>query len=441
MTANWFIKQGVNEGYPALNGWPDEWQTGWTSNDDVRYPDTAWRIDGVTNEGYPWIWYWFKTKQTDEGSMAIGGSQTNYPNGLTGHNKGRVKNGLDDTDMSKIHMPAGGVWNTTLHEALAGKFYVLSPSQFNDLLKNMNDVDMTDDPESTAIFKLIDINLINQFYGANIYDAVLSCKFLGFNLLGVTSVPETSEPVKLFGKYKCCNGYPLNEGLLYLELGTYDIDIGQAWEVESIEYLIYLPFAGVFTLDIRGSCTIKVILEADIINATGEYNIYIDGQLANKHRCILGSDLPVNFSQGQMQSNLFSNVCSILGQGLRVAGGAIGGAVGGPVGAIVGSGIGNVAGAATSSMAQHYNTTAQSIGGNNNFYDYPYVRLMFKIPKMFKDAYGYHELLGANRLTGYMKLMECSGFVKCKNYKTDLIVATEVEKREIERLLDEGVFI
>lgn len=439
--ATWFIQQGINEGYPALNGWPDEWQTGWTSNDDVRYPDIAWRIDGTTNEGYPWIWYWFKTKQTDEGSMAIGGSQTNYPNGLTGHNKGKVKNGLDDTDMSSVKMPTGISWNRTVTNALDGKYYVLTSLAFKQLLENMNNVDLSDDPDPDAIFKLADINLINLFYGANIYDAVLSCKFLGFNLLGTVAMSETTEAVNLFSKYHCCNGYVPSDALVTLEMGTYDLEIGQAWEVESIEYLIYLPFAGTFTLDIRGSCTIKVLLYVDLINATGEYNIYIDGQLASKHRCILGCDLPVNFSQGQMQSNLFSNVCSILGQGLKVAGGAIGGAIGGPVGALVGSGIGNVANAAGSTMAQHYNTTSQALGGNNNFNDYPFVRLMCKIPKMFKDAYGYHELLGANRSTGYMKLMECEGFVKCINYKTDLIVATEDEKREIERLLGEGVFI
>lgn len=439
--ATWFIKQGVNEGYPALNGWPDEWQTGWTSNDDVRYPDAAWRIDGATNEGYPWIWYWFKTKQTDEGSMAIGGSQTNYPNGLTGHNKGGVKNQLDDKNMADTKMTAGVVWNKTVTTALSGKYYILTSTEFSELLKNMNNVDTSDEPDPDAVFKLADINLINLFYGANIYDGVLSCKFLSFNLLPLGQTPEGTEPVKLFGKYQCCNGHVPKNALIEIEMGTLDLDVRQAWEVEGIEYLLYLPFAGTFTLDIRNACTIDVRLFVDLINATGEYNIYIDGQLADKHRCILGCDLPVNFSQGQMQSNMFSNVCSILGQGLRVAGGVIGGAVGGPVGAIVGSGIGNVAGAAGSTMAQHYNTTAQALGGNNNFYDYPFVRLMCKIPKMFKDAYGYHELLGANRSTGYMKLMECSGFVKCKNYKTDLIVATEDEKREIERLLDEGVFV
>ena len=60
---------------------------------------------------------------------------------------------------------------------------------------------------------------------------------------------------------------------------------------------------------------------------------------------------------------------------------------------------------------------------------------------MFRNGVGYEETLGANRSSAYVMLSDCSGYIKCENYKTDIIVATDTEKAEIERLMNEGVFI
>ena len=60
---------------------------------------------------------------------------------------------------------------------------------------------------------------------------------------------------------------------------------------------------------------------------------------------------------------------------------------------------------------------------------------------MFRDGYGYKEMLGENRSTTFTRLGDCSGYVKTKNYKTPLISATEEEKRQIEALMDAGVIL
>ena len=440
--ATWFIREGVNEGYPALNGWPDEWQTGWTSNDDVRYPDTAWRIDGTTNEGYPWIWYWFKTKQTDEGSMAIGGSQTNYPNGLTGHNDDYLRRVMDDTDMD----PGTGV-NYAIDLALTGaldnKAFIVNYGELAQYLIAISGGGLNSD---------FDADIIQKLYGANVYNCIVLCKAFPFSLRLLKHYPSTggevigsTAEVKAFGKWKisAADANKLGSSMGAYWFDTIFIDPPMAWIIESVDYSLYLPMAGTFPIDIRGKSSIDIVLHVSVLEGTGEYMVYVNDQLYGSYKCQLASDIPVAFaqSQGAMNANFGNALFTGIASGVGMVAPAIGGAIGGPLGAGVGSSIGGIANTAGQLMRTHYAVTTPQIGSIASSACFKYPRLIAKIPKMFKDAYGYHELLGANRLTGYMKLMECSGFVKCKNYKTDLIVATEDEKREIERLLDEGVFV
>ena len=104
-------------------------------------------------------------------------------------------------------------------------------------------------------------------------------------------------------------------------------------------------------------------------------------------------------------------------------------------GSIVGQAIGGML------PTEHYAMNTPSVGGIVSFNSYGNVRVIAKVPKMFRRGNGYEETLGANRSAAYTMISDCSGFIQCKNYKTDIIVATDTEKAEIEKLMNEGVFI
>jgi hypothetical protein len=436
----WFIKSGVNEGYPALNGWADEWQTGWTSNDNVRYPDSAWRIDGSTNEGYPWIWYWFKTTQTDTGNMMIGGSQTNYPNGLATANRGGIANDFDNQNMISTGNLGGIFANSVITRAIDGRAWCISGAELTAILSSLNDPD---------IFDTAAIELISKMYGANIFDCFLGCKVFPFDIGNLefkksyegqsyTVISGDTGTVKAFGRYDLASDvHKLASTVGYYHFPTLTVYPQQAWEIESIDYSLYLPMAGTFPIDIRGESDIDIMLYVDMIDGTGEYYVHINRQLIGIYRVMFAADVPLNTNQGRMQANMLTNVIATAG---KAAGAIIGGVVGGVGGAMAGANIGeNVAGSTLGN--QHYAMSTPAIGGLASMQCMGYPRVMAKIPKMFKDGYGFEQVLGANRSTAYMRLSECSGFTKTVNYKCDIIVATDGEKTEIEQLLNEGVMI
>lgn len=428
----WFIQDGINNGYPAQDTWRDEWQTGWTSNGNIQYPMYIWRIKQGVNNDYPWLYPWFKENSSDSGEMVIGGSQSNYPSGFTPANRGGIRDDFNDDNMD---IPSGGAGaNIIMTAALYKRMFAINGGDLALILSALNDPD---------IFTQTEIDLISKFYGANIFDCFLSCKVFPVDLSqlvwsngqGTSSVvsSETAE-VNAFGKY----GLEPNVPLMASSFGFYGFDTItveplQAWEIENIDFSIYLPMSGVYPLDIRGVSDVKVSLNVDFINGTGEYYVYVNSQLVGTYRVMMGADVPLNTNQGRMESNMLTNVTSTFAR----ATGAIMGAGFGGIGGIVGANIANT----LNPFTEHYAMSTPSVGGLSSMHCYPYPRVIAKIPKMFKDGYGYFETLGANRSTAYVRLAECSGYVKCKNYKTDIIVATDTEKTEIERLMNEGVFI
>lgn len=436
----WFIQEDVNDGYPALNGWLESWQTSWTSDSSHRYPDYMWRIKTSVNDGYPWIYPWFMESSSDTGDLVIGGSQTNYPNGFSYANKGGIKDQFNDDDMRGG--TGGSFANSVITSAMSERAFVINGQQLNSALAALNDQTVFDEDEA---------NLISKLYGANVFDSFLSCKVFPFSVpalsyfgaYGWQSVMSSSTAdIKAFGRYTLTT----NANLLAGSFGVYkfpviEVNPLQAWEIESIDYSLYLPMSGTYPVDIRGYSAVYIELYVDLINGTGEYYVYINNQIVMINRVMLGADVPINTNYGRMQGNMLTNVLSSLGKGATLIGGAVGGAVGGVGGAVLGGAIGTLANSITGNYTQHYSMCSPSVGGLASMACYPFPRVIAKIPKMFKDGYGYHETLGQNRSTAYIKLSECSGYIKCENYKTDIIVATDSEKNEIERLMNNGVFI
>ena len=429
---SWFIQQDVNNGYPALYEWRSEWVTGWTANENIRYPDMTWRIKAGVNKDYPWIYPWFKENSSAEGEMMIGGSQSNYPNGFTTANRGGIKNDFDNASMVGGNW-GGGLADNTLTNALANRAFAINSTKLNEVLASFN----------TNETLIGNASFISEFYGANIFDCVLSCKVFPFDLMDLFSISEFWSPhsvvssntgtIKAFGRWDLAQ----NANLLDGTAGKYNFPIItvtplQAWEIENIDFSIYLPMSGVYPIDIRGESDVRVTLNVDLIDGTGEYYVFINDQLAGTYRALFAADVPINSNQGRMQANMLTNIVSTFG---KAAGTLAGAALGGVGGSIVGQAIGNLL------PSEHYAMETPSVGGLASLNCYGYPRVIAKIPKMFRDGYGFEETLGANRSTTYVRLSECSGFIKCENYKTDIIVATDTEKAEIEKLMNGGVFI
>lgn len=427
--ATWFIDPGKNEGYPMLDVWPPEWQTGYTSSDTIRYPDYMWRIESGINEDYPWIYPWFKKSASDGGDMEIGGSQTNYPNGFTYSDNGGLSDQFNDDDMTDNTALIDTI-NTQVLSALTGKIIALTSTDFSVITSFLNN------PDSDAI---ADANIIQSLFGANVYDGILMCKCYPFNVGDMTS--RTVKP-SIFGKFKLYNPddansayYPPIGVLRTFNLGSIALNVLQAWELEGTAFYIYLPYAGTFPLDVRSGENITLRLHIDLLTGIGQYILKQNGQITGIYKIQVGFDMPVNLSQGQLNSNFVGFVSNQVSRGLSAVSG-VAGAVNPVAGGVVGA-IGGVA----QTMAQHFDITSPSVGGNAGNASYPYPRVIAKIPKMFNGGFGYKETQGVNRSTTYERLENCTGFVRCINYKTDIITATLEEKEEIERLMNEGVFL
>lgn len=427
----WFIDPAVNEGYPSLDVWPASWQTGFTSSDTIRYPDLMWRIDAGINEDYPWIYPWFKKSSSDAGDMEHGGSQTNYPNGFTYSDNGGLSDQFDDTDMSDNTALIDTV-NSILATAFSGKMLALNAADFAKIISFLNN------PDSTAI---ADANIIQSLFGANVYDGILLCKCYPFNV--IHGLERTVNP-SIFGKFKLYDTDPITDLPNYYaatnmiqvyDFGTITPDIMQAWELEHTAFYLYMPYAGTYPIDIRSGETITLKLHVDLLTGVGQYILKQNGQITGMYKIQVGFDMPVNLSQGQLNSNFVGFASNQISRGLSAVSG-VASAVNPVAGAVTGA-----IGEAAQTLAQHFDISSPSVGGNVGNAAYPYPRVLAKIPKMFNGGYGYHETLGQNRSTTYLRLSQCSGFVRCKNYKTDIIVATTAEKAEIEQLMDQGVFL
>lgn len=428
---SWRILEGVNNGYPFTGLFPSEFNTDWYASRDLPLPYAAWRIEEGVNNGYPtqgWKTWGDNAGSGGEnagGGMVIGGSKTNYPNGFVSCNRGGIRKQFDNRTMRE-YGNGSAVALSILNNAMQGRQFFINGLELVAMLSFINN-QLTDE----------DIDIIAKLYGVNIYDGFLCCKVYPFNM----DIGSEKTDAKMFGRINMGPYYPADSCQVKLNLGEAILDIKQAWEIESTDYSIYLPFAGTFPLDVRNGLAIRAECWVDLYNGIGEYFVYQNEQITSIHKCIIGVDVPLNLTQGIMNSNLRSNIVSVVSAGLPLLGSVIGGALGGGLGASIGSSAGGLATNALGHTVSHNQVTSPQAGGTASLMSYPRARVIAKIPKMFGDAVGFSEILGENRSYTFEKISNCSGIVQTKNYKCDIIVATEEEKAEIERLMDSGVFI
>lgn len=434
----WFINSAFNDGYPWNDQFPAEFLTNFTTEGDLQLPYNAWRIKEGVNNGYPWLWYWFNEDVEVDDEMEIGGTQTNYPNGFTDYDDGGVSDQFDDDPMNP-NDPLITHTNSLFYTALGKKMFAASSAEMAQYISYLN---------NPSFWDVTIRAFMTDFYGANIYDGILSCKVFPFTLqFGVNGQGQAT-----VGTPSIYNIFPLGDptvegnlgsvcnvnALQQFNMGVAVPDIQQAWELENISWSIYLPYAGVFPVDIRNSDALQLNLYVDVFTGVGEYVLRQNGQVTNCFKCQMGYDFPLVTTGGQMMSNMAGSVVNSVAPLISLAGAVGGAAVGGPAGMAVGGAAGMLSSAIHSDRMQ---INAPQVGGLTSVYSSPTPRLIARIPKMFNGGYGYEQTLGANRSTTYEHLNSCSGYTQCKNYKCDIIVATEDEKAEIERLMNSGVML
>lgn len=416
----WYIDPQYNDGYPTFTGFISA-PTGWTDTSAIPLNKLAWRISPGINDGYPFLGFWFDSSSGQQGGeMDIGGSKTNYPNGFTDSDRGTVRGHMNDTAMTAYQNYITDV-NNQIALGLSGKAYVVNSTILTAMLARLND---------TSIYSSAEKELMQTVFGANVFEGIVMCRAFPFELYHGSS---TSTPT-MFGLFTLgvTGVVECTRFIEHFYMGGLSIEATQAWEIENIEWSIYLPYAGTFPVDIRSNENLSLYLDIDLINNVGEYTLLVNGQIVNCFKCIIGYDIPVNLSRGATMSNAFGMVTNTVGKGLGLATTAVGGAI---PGAIVGSTVGGAL------RSEHYNVSAPKVGGLTGAASYPKPRLIARIPKMHRDARGYSEILGENRSCSFLQLRSCSGYVQCENYKSDVIVATTQEKQEIERLMNQGVFL
>jgi hypothetical protein len=427
----WYIDSNLNQGYPT---WTDfiTAPTGWTDTGDVPLNKLAWRIRSGVNEGYPFLGYWFDSSSGQQGGeMEIGGSQTNYPNGFTDANRGNIRNQFNPNTMD-----GNSYWVTTVNNQIAtafsGKAFVIDDE---DVTRATHAI--CDDSLYSATLK----ELIQSVYGANVFQGIQMCRCFPFSLEKSANTPSNPWDIPmLYGKLQLMPARGGCTKFFYtFDMGFQNIRATQAWEFENVEYSIYLPYAGTFPLDVRSAEEFHLYLNVDILNNVGEYVLQQNGQVVNCWKCIIGYDIPIDLSRGATMQNAFGMVANTVGKGLGLLSTVTGAALGGPGGAIAGSAVGSIMDSVHAT--EHYNVSAPQVGSLSGSNSYPRARIIAKVPKMHRDGYGYAEILGENRSTGYLQLRSCSGFTQCVNYKCDVIVATTEEKQEIESLMNAGVFL
>ena len=412
----WYIDPNINNGYPTNTDFPAEYITTWTGD----LPHLAWRIQSGVNAGYPFIWYWFQDSSSGGSGikMQIGGRQTNFPNGL--HNAAASIIPFDAAGSVFNDNPAIGVFL-----ASATKSYAATPGAV---------VGVRDD--IIAFCQSITNTIHNQILGitgTGLTDIVIQAKIYPFDLPNDNVEPAEIELIR----FSATDAFTLrpNTGatlkmakltntVKLLDFGTLDLSITQGWEIDGIAWSIYLPYAGTYALTITGTEQLNLKCVVDIMAGQCEYYLLAGGEIIFSASGKMGVDIPFNTAQAAQMQNLNGWRANQLAKGISIATGS---RAAGVVSAMIGSSDAAI--------------TAPSTGGGVGFATPQAARLIAHVPEMQLDGYGYADILGTRKQYARTRLADASGFVKCNNYKCEIIVATTQEKNEIEQLLNEGVFL
>ena len=436
----WSIKAGVNNGYPYTDKFPTEFRTDFYSDANVKLPYSSWRIKQTVNNGYPWKYWWFKEENTfTGGEMTIGGSQTNYPNGFTNNNRGGISSQFHDgTYTSEFNMNSTAAKCAGL--GIAYRSWIIDAHGWAQIVDKMNSTDFLNALKTKFEGFMTGVDIFNAV------DRIIAFPFTLTPIIGGDAEPVTAYGIKDVTLTNVAYSHPARSSIL-LDFGTINLDVRQAWEIENIDYSIYLPFAGVYQIDVRNAGSVRLAAVVDLINTLIEYHVIIDNVVVFIAKGCCGVDVTPSNKTGINMSSFIANLPTMVATTTAAVGG-IATAVAGGVGAVgvaeslkaVSSAIPAVSETASQINFPTVSYNSPSIGGSASCMAPLYPRIISKIPKMHSDAIGFGEIIGYKDQM-HRRISECTGFVKCINYKSDIIVATDAEKAEIESLLNSGVFV
>lgn len=464
----WYIDSIINDGYPTNTDFPEFVISEFTNNvDDVWYPAVGWRIDPNYNDGYPWIWWhlamtegWYfdgvtigaYSSRSSDGLINIGGRQTNFPNGLSNGTTSNLR--FDAGDMVNEFN-----WdpNNGRYIAEAAKLVVCDMDNYlafkNRLSEIMIEAGTLISPGELDVHLAtwLRLQMISKYLGANVSDSIISVKFFPFAVKAKTNGTDGElslvDDVRLFGVLPTLQVdwattplpalHQAKSIVQELDFGSVDLNFTEGWEFKDILWEVYLPYAGLQSIQLKGNYPVVAKAVVDLITGAIEYYIFQNGQLISTANGYCTTELPFNINTAQAsvakqgwRNNLMSTVANMAA--------GIAGATNPEAGLALG--------AVNSVMAPLHEVAKTdiqypSLGNTLGLCQPKTVRLIAKVPVIHNNAYGYPEIMGMNVSKAYSRLGDCRGFIKTENFKCEVIVATTDEKLEIERLLNAGVFI
>jgi hypothetical protein len=408
----------------------------WT--DGIHNIPTEWRIDttGKINDGYPYNYY-----------MEIwlgGGGGGEEGDGDIMHTGGHSRPTRSYTTVPQGHMAtAHHDHKRTTRSALSTKSalmvngYITNTGGIQQLRLDLNSFPTTHPGDMIAV---------SQIYGANIFNAVVLARVFPFALAQNTDSHQqgvNSMNVKLAPD---TDFYLLTNSTAILDFGAVDLDISQGFEISKYTYKLYLPYSGIHSIDIRGNEEVQLIGYVDLFAGTIDYIFYVNDQIELTAQGKIGLDIPFNVQQGEMLQNAIMNAIKYTAQPIgMIAGAGIGNMISADIEAVkMGAEIGSKAGGWVGSQAAEMTVPLSSSnvsGGASSADMYSQPCIIVKKQVMHIEGYGYPEELGFRHLAGVNDLSRQKELIVVSNYKCGVDRATEREKQEIIRLLENGVFM
>lgn len=282
------------------------------------------------------------------------------------------------------------------------------------------------------------IDIIQKFF-SNPMDSIIS-----LHMIYTQPTTGASQNIKLGYLDSGVSAKTVSNQYKYIDCGTIDVpvhfqDVRDFSPYTKVE--VYLPFIGIKTLapeDIIG-CKLQIKYSVDVLTGAILCELYITKQGVTQ--CLYtyagNGSVQIPLTGGdrtRLLSGVISGVASIAGGAL--AGGAIAGSsVAGKIagGAIAG---GHSLNGLTHSFNVERSGSFSSNAGAMGIKK-PYIIIN---RKEAYDAYDYPYMYGIPSNTN-VQLGSCKGFTKIKSIHLNSIKATEIEKKELETLLYEGVVI
>lgn len=354
-----------------------------------------------------------------------------------------------DAAQSQIPLDKTDVWNWTANTQLVGyayarsaNVYLCSPDMVGTIRYKISQLPSANSETST--FPYFNPEKWANICGTSIFDSVLSVKCIPIRGLDQwTAVGNEITSQTLIPDVAAINGISIFKPLLTtttLDMGSIDLKITQGWELEYTNFEIFLPYAGSYPIQIDSPSALHLYCNVDIITGDIQYYLVQDGNVIFSTGGNCGIDMPFNLAQAQMHYNKQAYKQNLITNGLATAGKIVGAALTGGVGGTLLSGaIDTVKDQFT--LTPHNVQSCPAVGAGCASGGPLVAYVLAKVPVMHERGFGYGQAIGTDKKHLATSIGSESGYVLTENYKATSIICTEDEKREIERLMDSGVFI